>query len=183
MTLNRKTRSGSDLAVAQQLNCTAAKGSDLINKKHQRKAKHLSTIKKRQVGCSCSGQVATASCSAVECHLPTIRAARSDANEREFKSGQYWPCDPLDECWANCDLAPVLWQGLHEVIETQPQAPAVMKKRYRKQNCNCEQSVKDSLIIRPDHKQPKEAYHQDDDLRRHYIHQNCPDEKAVLALE
>jgi hypothetical protein len=48
MTLNRRTGSGSDLAVTQQLNSNAAKGSDLINKKHQRKAKHLSTIKKRQ---------------------------------------------------------------------------------------------------------------------------------------
>lgn len=75
-----------------------------------------------------------------------------------------------------------LGQRFDDVIEAQPQTPAVMIKGDGKDNGHDEQKHQDTFVFEPDQKQG-ETDHKDNQFGGDYVGKNRADEEAVLALK
>jgi hypothetical protein len=75
----------------------------------------------------------------------------------------------------------ILWQRFHNVIEAQPDGPAMVIESYWEQQGRDEEDRQNELIIKPEYDKADKVDNQDGHLRRHNINQDCADKETFLA--
>jgi len=77
----------------------------------------------------------------------------------------------------------VLRQRLDDKVESEPQTPAVMVKKYWKYQRHHEQQDQHVAVVSTHNQQEKETDHEDHELRRDHIREDGAHEKPVFTLE
>ena len=75
----------------------------------------------------------------------------------------------------------VLGKLLDEMIEAEPDAPAVVIEGYGKEERGDEEAWENDLVAETEHDQKEDVDCQDDKLRRHDVDQDRPDKETRLA--